>query len=77
MDKMKSWNEEYNVMAAEWFRARINSRLTLLQNIEAAIAETIREERAQRETKWPDIKPAALYFRMAALEQMREAELSG
>ena len=73
---MKSWNEEYNVMAAEWFRKHFNGERSLLQNIEEMISLTLQEERAEYAAAWPNIKPAALYFRMAALEQMRENELS-
>ena len=75
MEDLNIPNEELNVLAGQWFAERIDPRLTILENIENAIAETRREERAEREANWPNIRPMELYVRMALLEQLREQEL--
>jgi len=68
-------NEELNVLAGQWFAERIDADKTILENIEAAILETRRVERAEREAHWPNVTPQELYFRMTCLEKMREEEL--
>jgi len=75
MEDLNIPNEELNVLAGQWFAERIDPRLTILANIENAIAETRREEKAERHTGWPNIRPMELYVRMALLEQLREQEL--